>query len=388
MPVTEPSQVRLEIPAAFASDAPPEPAAAEGIAIDTTRECLLVDGEPFFGVGMGRVPLSHLHKMVEANCNMVMPYDPFGEGDDELDVETSVAHAMRVLDRAEELDMKVILWMGLMRDGEYKQWYADEGRRAWLDRVIRGLADHPALLAWKIADEPHTVPNEWIERLHGFFRQRDPDHPAFINLGAGRTTEGCITNYGPFSDLVSVDYYPAAREPSLEGIAHYAHLLRRIQPKKPLHYWLQYFCGPYWRRLPTPDEQTAMAYLSVIHGTSLITWFTYRPASHVLWEHVSNLNAELRELADDHGLLTPPSPGHETLIVKDGIHALAKPREDRLLLVSVNAKGRPAQVRLALPNVPAGAKVRVLFEDRTIEPANGGFDDRFEALQRHVYVIE
>ena len=388
MPVTAASQARLEIPATFASEAPPAPAAAKGIAIDTTRECLLVDGQPFFGVGMGGVPVSHLRRMVEANCNMVMPYEPFGEGDDELDVETSVAHARQVLDRAEELGLKVILWMGLMHDGEYKQWYADEERRTWLDRVIRALADHRALLAWKTVDEPHTVPSEWIERLYEFFRKRDPDHPAFINLGAGRTTEGCITNYGPFSDLVSVDYYPAARAASLERIAHYAHLLRRIQPEKPLHYWLQYFCGAYWRRLPTPAEETAMAYLSVIHGTSLITWFTYRPASHLLWGHVSNLNAELRKLAEGHGLLTPPPPGDETLIVKDGIHALVKPGADRLLLVTVNAKDRPAQVRWDVPDMPAGIEVRVLFEDRTIKPTNGGFDDRFEALQRHVYVIE
>ncbi len=74
--------------------------------------------------------------------------------------------------------------------------------------------------------------------------------------------------------------------------------------------------------------------------------------------------------------------------MKDGIHALAKPGADRLLLVTVNAKDRPAQVRWDVPDMPAGIEVRVLFEDRTIKPTNGGFDDRFEALQRHVYVIE
>ena len=388
MPVTAPSHVRLEIPATFTSAARPKPAAAKEIAIDPTSECLLVDGEPFFGVGMGGVPLSHFPEMVKANCSTVIPADAFGGGDDELDVEASLAHAKQVLDRAEELGLKVILWMGLMHDREYELWYADKSRRTWLDRVVRGLAAHPALLAWKTVDEPHTVPNEWIERLYRFFRERDPRHPAFINLGAGRTTEGCITNYGPFSDLVSVDYYPAARAASLEGIASYAHLLRRVQSGKPLHYWLQYFCGAHWRRLPTPAEETAMAYLSAIHGTSLITWYTYRPASHLLWRHVSNLNAELRQLAEDHGLLSSPPPGDGTVIVKDGIHALAKPRANGLLLVTVNARDRPAQARLELPDVPAGFGVRVLFEGRTIAPTNAGFDDRFEPLQRHVYVIE
>ncbi len=388
-PVTQTRSVELRIPpeAVEPVDAPTV-AADEGIAVDSARECLLVDGEPFFGVAMGNVPLSHMAEMVEANCNMVMPANLFGEGEKALDVEASVAHAREVLDRAEELGLQVIPWMHLLNDHEYEQWYADEARRAWLDGVIRGLRDHPALLAWKITDEPHTVPNEWIERLYEFFRERDPDHPAFINLGAGRTTEGCMTNYGPFSDIASVDYYPAAREASLEGIGHYADLLRSIAPGKPLHYWLQYFTGAYWKRLPTPEEQTAMAYLSVIHGTSLITWFIYRPASDTLWRHVCDLDEELRELADEHDLLAPPPPNEETLIVKDGVHVLAKPGAERTLLVTVNSVDQPAEVRFQLPQRLRGCEVRVLFEDRTVEMGEGGFHDGFEALERHVYVVE
>ena len=388
-PVTDARSVTVRVPATAAEtmEAPPI-AAAEAVGIDPARECLVVDGEPFFGVGMGGVPASHFDEMVVANCNMVMPANLFGEGGEALDVDASVAHAREVLDRAEALRLRVIPWMHLLGDAEYEQWYTDEARRAWLDGVIRGLRDHPAMLAWKITDEPHTVPNEWIQRLYQFFRERDPNHPAFINLGAGGTTEGCMTNYGPFTDIASVDYYPAAREPSLEGIAHYAELLRGIAPGKPLHYWLQYFAGPHWRRLPTPEEQTAMAYLSVIHGTSLITWFIYRPPSDVLWRHVCKLDGELHALAKEHGLLVPPAPNERTVSVADGVHVLVKPREERTLLVAVNALDGPAVVRFELPEALQGHGVRALFEERAIDAGDDGFTDSFAALERHVYVIE
>ncbi len=389
-PVTEPAQVAVEIPAAaldLVRGPVPGPHAEPGVNVDPAWECLSVDGKPFFGVGFGGVPLEQLGELEGMNCNIVTPRGIFGEGAEEFDVAKSLEHARACLDRAEELNLKVIMWPRLLGDKEYEQWYQDETRRGWLEGVIAGLKDHPALLAWMTTDEPHTVPAEWIERLHNFFRERDPAHPAFINLGCGKSTAGCIESYGPFTDLVSVDYYPAAREASLEGIADYAELVRAAQPGKPLHYWVQCFTGPYWYRYPTPAEETAMDYLAIIHGTTLISYFIYRPTSEVLWQHVRDLNAELRSLADEHGLLRPPAPSDQTVIVSDGVHVLVKGDAERVMLVTVNARARPAQVHFSVPGLAADDEVRVAFEDRTIEHATGGFDDHYDATSRHVYLI-
>jgi hypothetical protein len=87
-------------------------------------------------------------------------------------------------------------------------------------------------------------------------------------------------------------------------------------------------------------------------------------------------------------LLAPPAPNADTLVVKDGVHVLAKPGEDRTLLVTLNAVDQPAEVRFELPERLRGREVRVLFEGRAVEMDGCGFRDGFEALERHVYVVE
>ena len=389
--LTEAAQVNVQIPAEAVEllrrPVPPPPR-RPGVCVDPARECLSIDGRPFFGVGFGGVPVEHFGELEGMNSSIVMPRGIFGPGAEKLDAAKSLECARACLDRAHKLGLKVIIWMHLLGDREYKRWHEDEKRRAWLDRVIRGLKDHPAMLAWKTCDEPHTVPAEWIERLYSFFHERDPGHPAFINLGAGRTTAGCIQKYGPFTDLVSVDYYPAACAPTLEGIADFADLLRNARPGRPLHYWIQCFMGISWLRCPTPDEETAMAYLSVIHGASLISYFIYRPPSQILWDHSRDLNAELRSLARDYGLLEPPAACKATVVEAEGIHALLKGSADRAMLVTVNALPRPARVHFTIPGLRAGSRVRVAFENRTIKSGPRGFEDLYRPHARHVYLIE
>lgn len=404
-PDPEPGQVAVEIPEGAVEllgiSEPPHTGSA--IAFDRERECLLVDGRPWFGIGFWGVPGvgDHFGELAAHGCNFaIMLRSLYGNVFPWADwtPEEGVANARACLDRAQAAGVRVIPVLAVpadgrmksaMNDADFETWYTDEGKRAWLDLLINHLKDHPALLAWLFSDEPHTVAAEWVERLHRFVRERDPDHPAFLNLGGGKTTAGSIESYGPFTDLSSVDCYPAVLHGTLEPVPQYADVLRSSQPGKPLMYHTEcYIPDAHWYRSPTVEEQRAAAYLAVIHGASMISYFTYRPASQHKWDATREMNAELRTIADEYGLLEPPAPGEKTIAESDGIHALVKGDENRVVLITANARNRPAEVRFNIPGLPGTWQVRELFGDNTPEWENGGFQDHFDPYDRHVYILE
>ena len=58
----------------------------------------------------------------------------------------------------------------------------DPAGRARIDSVIDQVKDHPALYSYNVSDEPSAVRFPEFARLLDYFRERDPEHPPYINL--------------------------------------------------------------------------------------------------------------------------------------------------------------------------------------------------------------
>ena len=60
--------------------------------------------------------------------------------------------------------------------------FDDPAGRARIDAVIDSVKDHPALYSYNVSDEPSAVRFSEFARMLDYFRERDPNHLAYINL--------------------------------------------------------------------------------------------------------------------------------------------------------------------------------------------------------------
>ncbi len=247
----------------------------------TETGTILVDGKPFFPIGLYHVSASHYPMLAEAGFNCVQGIGP---GNLERFGETLDACAAN----------------GLMMDVPL---YANGQVAANLADSLAGIeayADHPAVLCWKIIDEPDIRPEITDEtpEVYAALKAADPAHPIELTLcqppGFGY--------WANFCDMMQVDPYPIPRQPltmvsdwvdtAMAGLEPWQHLTAVLQSG-----WI-----PEPMNQPTPEQARSMVYLSLIHGAKGIFWYSFRdPGWRLektpLWDAFPAINAELMELS-------------------------------------------------------------------------------------------
>src|SRR5512143_1208201 len=82
------------------------------------------------------------------------------------------------LDVARKHGLKAMLQDGLLAPATLDS----PEQRAKLDALIARVRNHPALAAYFITDEPSAAAFPGLGKLADYLRERDPKHPAYINL--------------------------------------------------------------------------------------------------------------------------------------------------------------------------------------------------------------
>jgi hypothetical protein len=187
--------------------------------IDPSTGNLLVGGKPVFPIGLSDPPpfagtalnsgLNAWAEIASAGVNLVRNYT----------VWTQAAVDEQMLAVAQELDAApphgLQLWLGLAGvDNDLTQ-------QALLDTIVGTFKGHPALGAWKAADEPAHghVPASGCVAVYEHLRTTDPDHPVVIieaPRGPGPTiqspdrplTAAAVAPYAAACDVHGVDIYP------------------------------------------------------------------------------------------------------------------------------------------------------------------------------------
>ena len=182
-------------------------------------------------------------------------------------------------------------------EGQMPEAFAARAREAGLQVIVhwpkpesvRALAQHPALLAWYLDEEPSFLypATETDQRFASFrrdwqtIRQNDPETPILVLDGPPTETNqvrwnrwnraGDITSH--FNYPVTVrrlrDYGPVERVAETTTIAR-----QLVAHRKPLWVVLQAFGGEDrgWH-MPTPETLRGMAYAAIIHGATGLIYF-------------------------------------------------------------------------------------------------------------------
>lgn len=290
----------------------------------TDTGTILVDGEPFFPIGVYHCSPSHYPMLAEAGFNAVQ-----GKGPQNLEAFGAA------LDACEE--------NGLMMDVPL---YADGQVKANLEESLAGIeayADHPAVLCWKIIDEPDIRPEitDEVPEVYAALKAADPVHPIELTLcqppGFGY--------WANFCDIMQIDPYPIPRQPLTMVSDWVDTAMAGLEPWQNLTAVLQSGWIPEPMNQPTPEQARSMVYLALIHGAKGIFWYSFRdPGWRLeetpLWDAFPAINAELKELsmpvmvgeADEQVSVTSPD---------DVVHWRAWRYEGRTWLLMTNPLEEP-----------------------------------------------
>lgn len=357
---------------------------ANAVKIDRFTGGLIVNDLPYFPCGFycySPVQPTLPEEEAVKGFNMMSPYQQNTPG--------GLAQRRAYMDRCAALGMKVhYQLLSIAGGGGVYGAEADEAaaKQAQLKAEIREFRDHPALLAWYIADEPSAkdVSPEHLIRTRALIRSLDPYHPVTVVFMYTKS----VREYAEAMDIVMVDKYPVPVQPVTKVADFTRELVGAFRYEKPVWFVPQAFGGhEWWPREPTAQEERVMAYLPLVHGATGLQFFIRHglngfPKSTSAWAECGRVALELAELTPD--LLS----GEPRPIVSNSpgsVHTRAWRRQGLVTAVAVNAVNEPTAVELRVRGVDYTGKAELPFENRTVQVANGVIKDIMDGYGTRVY---
>ena len=384
------------------------PPAVEGtteVKVDQVNQVLLVDGKPFFPVGMVSLEMDEatLKLYREAGFNTVIRWWGMGRAH-------SIPSALETLEEARRNGIYVVEQPLSFTKKDRKLLYRSptfpqDFREAVgeIPEFIRAVRSHPSVIAYYGPDEPHqpwdTSP-ELLEDFYDAVHDLDPHHPVYIS-GSRRIDAdwyriadvlGVHVYWSPVVGVIPAYDYMNHRP---NYMARCAEAARRItEPRcQPLLMVPQGELYSGSRRPHTPQERRLNVYLALIHGAKSILYFASPIRHRATYEDMKVLSAELHAMAPSLLMRTPsqriavepaPSPPEAFPIVQ----ALFKdcPEGDGLLLAA-NSSPRTVEARWDLSAMGLTTRISDFHEGREFKVREGVFSDRLAGYATRAYRV-
>lgn len=321
------------------------------VAIDDKMRTV-VDGKPFFPLGMywPKVTQEKIDVYTNSPFNFIMPYNDIRR--ESLDL----CHRAGLMVACHLSGCGVVAKI----KPEDRAAYEETHRNA----DLRRLMDHPAVLAWYLADELPLQYADILATRHRNFHRIDPDHPTWIVLCRPNHVRPMMDGY----DIIGVDPYPIGNRgwPKETTIALAGDWTRCAVEQtfglRPMWIVPQAFSWEWHplsgterieKRMPTRAELSSMTWQSVAAGANGICYYSFGSlisrlkgtAFDAAWADVVAVAREVK--AEEPMLLSDPGP--DISGVPTGLLARTWKSGKTHHLLVVNATNRPVRATLRVP---------------------------------------
>ena len=220
----------------------------------------IVDGQPFFPLGMYTGGKNGRETYVKGPFNCVMPYSaPDAEG-----MDFYYTNGVMVIYSLKDI------YYGTSRAPRNVRNAADE--RNVVRHKVSAFKNHPALLAWYLNDELAIALRKRLTERRDLLEQLDPEHPTWSVVYQIES----LREYMPTFDAIGTDPYPVPRRP-----------LSMVTD------WTRRTCKacfgmrPVWQvpqafeenradgRMPTMEEMRSMSWQCIAAGANGLIYYTY-----------------------------------------------------------------------------------------------------------------
>ena len=372
----------------------PAPAPIREVKTDRERGVVLVDGKPFFPIGIYRVPQEYMKEVADAGFNSVIFWD-FASGkkardrmkEAEADEEAKRKIVREYLDAAHEAGLMVVENPKYFNYKKTRFHYPNFAQdyaaylKDPLPLVVETSGRHPALLAYYGPDEPGEEQRVICRQSSEVIWEYDPYHPVYILYSH------TMREWPEVYEIAGVDTY--AMQVGFGQINHIREVKRAAEVAKRMRvpFWHVPVLEALPRRTLKWEEQRLQGYLSVIGGAKGIFWFVWPPRHKENWEAVKEIAGELSSLSP---ILLDQTPRQEITVepseMQDALQVLVKEHRGRTYLITANTYWNAVEVDFQLPGRYQG-RGKVWFEDRIVKIARSQFSDRFPGYGTHVYEL-
>ena len=369
--------------------------APQRIVIDKDNN-LIVDGEPFFPIGIYNLSPHIFKEAREAGFNIC-----FKPGEPDIDS----LQFQKVLSAAYKYGIKIVANPCLENfkpiDHIYRGFFEniphmEKKILTSLQNRISKVVYHPALLGWYTGDEivDRGAHLSKVASVYRAIKEVDPYHPCILLPTYQRHRGELFARYTPVCDILMFDDYPIAYAPLNRISENIDRIRRSTSDTRPLWAILQAFSwegyGGYKgrdARYPTFKEERCMSYLSIVHGVKGIIYWTYSGArgfsasdNKKFWHELKTVVKELKILSPvflspDSPIMVSSSPSLDTLV---------KNYQGTQYIIAVNPTQDSKEVKFIISDHNL-KEVSVVFEKRKIPVKNGIFLDKFSGFDVHIY---
>ena len=363
--------------------------------INQWSRTLVHDGEKVFMcspclIGRENAPLHDgTSKQVDILCDAGFKYLNLQNNLNVRDIEMN----QKTIAYARKKGMKLTVWTGegktLDDVGEIRRW-EDNSATDWSRKKMYDMLDSEDVINWLVLDEPEYRKADeckaFMERTKALF----PYTPVQMNncwMGISGRFAGLPT------DIIMVDYYLTCDGTTLDMVVEKVDVLRSIAPGKPAWYFMESENSLH-PRIPSYNEQIAQCWGCIAAGSSGLSWFVNMPTSRCCYDAMVDVN---REILDNVDFLCSDELCGGAVTTEDVnyIRCLTRKHGDEWRLYTANINPHPnKKVGIVLPpEIPATAKVEVMYENRTLplkfdaKRKVAYFVDAYAGFSRHIYQI-
>ena len=300
------------------------------------------------------------------------------------------------------------------------------GMRMWTDaRKLNGdfvsrIRFNSDVIAWYVGDDTfdNTTPEQLQDRVDNA-RALDPSRvTAQADPVWSYSTVDRYWHYAAVADVFLPEIYPVRGKSEKDDRQCVASVIRDMRcilrnqrergGGRPHAVWpiIQEFYGwSSWSRFPTEAEFRGMCFAALVHGAKGLTLYTYGTtlvpekkifnygvtATEDVWRATTNLTRQVASLVPvllERDVAQPPvpqvlsGPARDAMDEGPSVTALLKCHDGWTYLLAVNAADAEVKARF---ETRVEGSIEVLWENRALTAASGGFEDVFAPLGVHVY---